>query len=364
MSTIKLLSEYQLGSVLLKNRIVISPMCQYSAKEGFANDWHLTHLGARAVGGAGLIIQEATAIVPEGRITYADLGIWKDEHIAPLRRIVDFVHQQGSKIGIQLAHAGRKASAEKPWDGGNKISPKEKNGWQTVAPSAISFKEGEPLPDELTLSEIKQIIQSFQDAALRVIKAGYDVIELHAAHGYLLHEFYSPISNHRTDEYGGSFENRIRLTIDVVKAVQQVWGEKKPLIVRISATDWVEDGWNINDSIKLAVELKKLGVHLIDTSTGGNILAKIPVKSGYQVPFAAEIRQKANIPTGAVGLITTPQQAEEILQQERADLIFIARESLRNPNFPLYAAYILKDENTTPWPKQYERAYPNHGEWK
>lgn len=360
---IKLLSPYTLANITLKNRIVISPMCQYSAEDGIANDWHLTHYGARAIGGAGLIIQEATAISTEGRISHGDLGIWNQEQIAPLKRIVNFVKQQGTKMGVQLSHAGRKASVQKPWEGRTKINPKDMNGWQTYAPSAIPFSEGEALPEALTLQQIQQIIQDFKDATVRAIEVGYDVIEIHAAHGYLLHQFYSPLSNKRKDIYGGSFENRIRLTLEVVEAIQEVWGKEKPLLVRISATDWTDGGWDIEDSLRLSAKLKDLGIHLIDTSTGGNVLANIPIKPGYQVPFSFEIRNKIKIPTAAVGLISTPQQAEEILQNEEADLIFIARESIRNPQFPLYAAYVLQDKSIYSWPKQYERAYPTHGEW-
>lgn len=359
-----LLSPYQMGNVTLKNRIVISPMCQYSASEGLAGDWHLAHYGARAIGGAGLIIQEATAVVAEGRITHADLGIWSDVQIGPLKRIVDFAHKQGAAMGIQLAHAGRKGSTERPWEGRNKLAPGAPNGWQTVGPSAIPFQEGEYAPAELSLEGIRQIISDFRQAASRAQQAGYDVIEIHAAHGYLLHQFYSPLSNHRTDGYGGNFENRIRLTLEVIAAVQEVWGKEQPLIVRISATDWLEGGWTLDDSLKLAQEIKRLGVHLIDTSSGGNVLANIPVKAGYQVPFASAIRTQVGIPTGAVGLISTPEQAESILQAGDADLIFIARESLRNPHFPLYAAYVLGDEAGTKWPAPYERGYPTHGEWK
>lgn len=274
------------------------------------------------------------------------------------------MHQHGAKMGIQLAHAGRKASAEKPWGGGSKISPEQENGWQTLAPSAIPFGEGEPLPAELSGDDIRGIVSDFRSAAERALQAGYDLIEVHAAHGYLLHEFYSPLSNRRSDHYGGSFENRIRLTLEVVEAVQQVWGKERPLIVRISATDWVEGGWTLDDSLKLAARLKEAGVHLIDTSSGGNALADIPVGPGYQVSFASEIRKRVQIPVSAVGLITTPRQAEDILQRGDADLIMIARESLRNPDFPLYAAHVLGDEDSTRWPEQYARAYPAHGEWK
>ena len=358
-----LLSSYKLGDITLNNRIVISPMCQYSAVDGLANDWHLVHLGSRAVGGAGLILQEATAISPEGRISYGDLGIWEDKHIEPLKRIVDFVHQQGSRMGVQLAHAGRKASCEKSWDGGAQITPENENGWVTKAPSAIPFDSGDVPPKEMTLSDIEDSLNNFRAAAKRALEVGYDVIELHAAHGYLLHQFYSPLSNKRSDQYGGSFENRVRFTLEAVKAIQEVWGKERALMVRISATDWTEGGWTLEDSVKLAALLKQLGVHLVDTSTGGNVLADIPAKPNYQVPFAAEIRKQADIHTGAVGLINTPQQAEAILQAGEADLILIARESLRSPYFPLYAAHVLEGNSVEKWPNQYERAYPVHGEW-
>lgn len=358
-----LLSSFQLGNITLNNRIVISPMCQYCATDGRANDWHLVHLGARAVGGAGLIMQEATAISPEGRISYGDLGIWEDQQVEPLKRIVDFIHDQGGKIGIQLAHAGRKASCEKPWNGGGQIAPDHKNGWESIAPSAIAFNNGKHVPKAMSLADIQLIRKNFKNAAQRALEAGYDVIELHAAHGYLLHQFYSPLSNKREDHYGGSFENRIRLTLEAVDAIQEVWGKQRPLLVRLSATDWTKGGWSIEDSVKLALILKSMGVHLIDTSSGGNVIAEIPARPNYQVPFAAQIRKQVDIPTGAVGLINTPVQAEEILQKEQADLIFIARESLRSPYFPLYAAHVLEGNTIEKWPKQYQRAYPAHGEW-
>lgn len=357
-----LLSPLTIGNTTFRNRIAISPMCQYSAADGYANNWHLVHLGSRATGGAGLVMQEATAVLPEGRISYGDLGLWKDEHIAQLQQIVAFIHAQGAKAGIQLAHAGRKASCELTWNGGEQIAPADENGWVTVGPSALPFKAGEAAPKALDQQGIDRIIAAFVEAAKRAKTIGYDVLELHAAHGYLLHQFFSPLSNQRTDHYGGSFENRVRLTLEVTDAVKEVWGDDKVLFVRISATDWTEGGWTVEDSVALAALLKDRGVHLIDTSSGGNVpKASIPAMPGYQVDFAAAIKAKTDILTGAVGLITSPQQAEEILQRKQADLIFIARESLRNPNFPLYAAYTLGDEIS--WPKQYERAIPTHGEW-
>lgn len=353
----KLLSPLKIKDITFKNRIVISPMCQYSSEDGFANNWHLVHLGARAIGGAALIIQEATAVLPEGRITYGDMGLWKDEHITKQKEIVDFIHQQGALAGIQLAHAGRKASCEKPWNGGAQIPSAKTNGWQTVSASALAFKEGLEPPVALDQPAIKNIIDAFAAATKKAKIIGYDVVEIHAAHGYLIHQFYSPLSNKRADEYGGSFENRIRLLLEITEAVKKEWGDEKPLFVRISATDWTESGWTIEDSVKLSIALKQKGVDLIDTSSGGNVPhAKIPGTPGYQTPFAAQIKKEANILTGAIGLITTPQQAEEILQSEKADLIIIARESLRNPNFPLYAASVLHDD--IKWKVQYERAKP------
>ncbi|RZK19618.1 MAG: NADPH dehydrogenase NamA [Pedobacter sp.] len=350
----KLFSPFTIKDVTLKNRIVISPMCQYSAVDGFANDWHLVHLGSRAVGGAGLIIQEATAVVPEGRITHADLGIWKDEHVEKLKQIVSFIHENGAIAGIQLAHAGRKASCDLPWNGGEQLTESE-NSWTIVGPSAIPFKQGQQAPHELSISEIQDIVFAFRAAAKRALDAGYKVVEVHAAHGYLLHEFFSPLSNTRTDVYGGSFENRIRLVIDVVEAVQSVWPENLPIFVRISATDWTENGWNENDSLQLSAVLKDRGVDLIDASSGGNVPdAFIPAGPNYQVPFADKIRNEIGIYTGAVGVIVDAQQAEDILQEDKADLIFIARESLRDAYFPTHAAQILGDD--VEWPNQYVRA--------
>lgn len=350
----KLFEPLHLKSITLKNRIVVSPMCEYSSEDGFANDWHLVHLGSRAVGGAGLIITEATAVTAEGRITPFDLGIWKDEHITQLKRIAAFIHQQGSVAGIQLAHAGRKASCVQPWKGGHQLS-KTEGGWDVKAPSAIPFKENKVNTVAISKEDIHTIVSDFKAAAERSLKAGFQLIEIHAAHGYLLHQFLSPLSNQRTDEYGGSFDNRIRLLIEVTQAIQSVWPEKLPLVVRISATDWVESGWNDGDSVLLAKELKRLGVDLIDCSSGGNIsYAKIPAQPGYQVPFAEKIKKEVQIPTGAVGLITTAKQAEEILQNEQADLILLAREFLRDPYFPLHAAKELNED--IEWPVQYLRA--------
>jgi len=348
-----LFSPIKIKNIEFKNRVVVSPMCEYSSEDGFANNWHLVHLGSRAVGGAALIITEATAISPEGRISYADLGIYKDEHITKLKEITDFIHQHGSVAGIQLAHAGRKASHEVPWKGNAQIPAEEPNGWQTYGASAIPFSEGQQPPVELDKAGIEQVKADFKAAALRALQAGFKVIELHGAHGYLLHQFYSPLSNQRTDEYGGSFENRIRLLLEVIDTVKEVWPEENPLFVRLSATDWTEGGWTIDDSIKLVNILKDKGVDFIDTSSGGNVLARIPLKPGYQVEFAEAIR-KTGILTGAVGLITTPTQADEIIQTGEADMVIIAREMLRDPYFPLHAAHALGHD--VKWPVQYERA--------
>ena len=335
--------------------MVVSPMCMYSSIDGFANDFHLVHLGSRAVGGFGLIIQEATAVSPEGRITHGDMGLWKDEHIEKAKQMVDFIHSQNALIGIQLAHAGRKASHHLPKDGAKKIAPNLKNGWQTVSASALPFREGEPIPVALDAEGIEKVKNDYAAATRRAEKAGYDVVEIHAAHGYLFHQFYSPLANKRNDEYGGSFENRIRFLLEVTKIVRKEWPDEKPLFVRISATDWTEGGWTIQDSVKLSGELKKLGVDLIDTSSGGNVpKATIPTEPGYQVPFAAQIKKEANILTGAVGQITTAEQSEAILREGSADLILYARESLRQPYFALHGAKELNED--IDWPLQYERA--------
>jgi 2,4-dienoyl-CoA reductase-like NADH-dependent reductase (Old Yellow Enzyme family) len=340
-------------NITLKNRIVVSPMCQYSSVDGFANDWHLVHLGSRAVGGSALVFTEATAVSPEGRITADDLGIWKDEHIPFLKRIADFIKEQNSFPGIQLAHAGRKASHLSPWKGRRFLNENE-GAWQTLAPSAIAFKEGEPLPKEMSREEIHQLVKDFASATKRAVEAGFEVFEIHGAHGYLINEFLSPLSNHRDDEYGGSFENRIRLLLDIVNEMRNVIKEQ-PLFVRISATEWVENGWDENDSVNLAKILKEIGVDVIDCSTGGNSAEqKIPVHPLYQVPFSEKIKKESGILTAAVGMITTAQEAEKILEEQKADLIIMARQLLREPYFPLHAAKELAVD--LPWPLQYERA--------
>jgi len=330
-------------------------MCEYSSDDGFANDWHLVHLGSRAVGGAGLVFTEASAVLPEGRITPNDLGVWKDEHIAALARIVDFLHGQGARAAIQLAHAGRKASMQRPWDGERLLLPAE-GGWNdVVAPSSVAFRADYAEPQELDLAGINRVTQAFCVATSRAVKAGFDVVEIHAAHGYLLHEFLSPLSNKRTDAYGGSFDNRIRLLVETVDAVRLVLPAEMPLFVRISATEWTEGGWDVDDSVALARVLKEHGVDLIDTSSGGNVAgAKIPTGPGYQAPFAERIRREAGIATAAVGQITEAAQAEEIVKGGQADLVLLAREMLRDPYWPLHAAEELGVDVS--WPAQYLRA--------
>jgi 2,4-dienoyl-CoA reductase-like NADH-dependent reductase (Old Yellow Enzyme family) len=328
-------------------------MCQYSCENGFATDWHLVHLGSRAVGGAGLVTMEATAVSAEGRISPQDHGIWLDAHIPMLRRITDFIRAQGSLAGVQLAHAGRKASTFRPWDGDGAV-PIVQGGWKEVfAPSAIPFNAKYPQPIALDTAGIRKVVSDFTNAARRAREAGFDLIEIHSAHGYLLHEFLSPLSNHRTDEYGGSFENRTRLLIEIVRAVRT----ESPLFVRISATDWAEGGWDADQSVALAKLLKNEGVDLIDTSSGGLVPnAKIPVAPGFQVPFAERIRKETGIATGAVGLITEPKQADDIIRNEQADIVLLAREFLRDPYWPLHAAEALRQPIS--WPVQYERAAP------
>ena len=349
-----LFQPIKIKSKEFKNRIAVSPMCMYSSKDGFSNNWHLVHLGSRAVGGAGLVISEATAVSPEGRITPDDLGIWKDEHIAGLKEITDFIKQHDSVPGIQLAHAGRKAAHSSPWKGGKPV-PEEDGGWIPVGPSAIPFSEEDVKPTALDGEGVKKVIADFRKASKRAKEAGFEVVEIHAAHGYLLHEFLSPLSNQRNDRYGGSFENRTRLLLEVTHAVKEEWPEDLPLLVRISATDWAEGGWNEEESVRLAKILKENGVDLVDCSSGGLVpYAKIPVEKGYQIKFAEKIKKEAGIATAAVGLITTPQEAEDIVKKGQADLVLLAREFLRSPYFPLEAAKELgADVN---WPSQYERA--------
>lgn len=348
-----LFSPLTIKNITLKNRLVVSPMCQYSAVDGFANDWHLVHLGSRAVGGAGLVIQEATAVTAEGRISYGDVGIWKDEHIATLQKITWFIKNNGAVPGIQLAHAGRKASCEIPWLGGGQIK-EGAHHWQTVAPSPIPFQQGDGIPHELTTAEIKEIVQHFKLAAGRALKAGYEVIEIHAAHGYLINSFLSPLTNQRSDAYGGSFDNRIRFLLEIIDAIHTVWPATLPVFVRISASDWKEGGWTIADSVQLATVLQTKNIDLIDCSSGGVVPdATIAAGPGYQVPFAEAVK-KTGMLTGAVGIITKADQAETILQSNQADLIFMAREFLRDPYFPLHAAKQLGSDVV--WAKQYERA--------
>jgi 2,4-dienoyl-CoA reductase-like NADH-dependent reductase (Old Yellow Enzyme family) len=350
-----LFDPLKLRGMEFANRIVVSPMCQYSCTEGLANDWHFVHLGSRAVGRAAAVIAEATAITADSRISPQDLGIWKDAHIEPLRRVFSFVADQGSVPGIQLAHAGRKASTNQPWNGGKPITPAQ-GGWTPIfAPSALAFAEGYQVPQALTVAEIGATVDAFAAAACRAHAAGAKLIELHSAHGYLLHSFLSPLSNQRTDQYGGSFGNRIRIVCDVVTAVRKVWPEQYPLWVRISATDWTEGGWTVEESVELAGTLKPLGVDLIDCSSGGNVArAKIPVGPGYQVAFAERIRREAAIATGAVGMITDPTQADQIIRSAQADVVIMARQFLRDPYWPLLAAHALGQD--IQWPQQYDRA--------
>ncbi|HUJ33396.1 MAG TPA: NADH:flavin oxidoreductase/NADH oxidase [Candidatus Acidoferrum sp.] len=352
----QIFDELPIRSFTLSNRIVVSPMCQYSSTDGFANDWHLVHLGSRAVGGVALVIAEATAVTPEGRISPNDLGIWKDEHIEPLARITKFIRGQKVLPGIQIAHAGRKASTPRPWEGSGSI-PKAKGGWTPVAPSDIPFDEHHAHPVALDEAGIRRLIEAFAAAAGRALAAGFQVLEIHGAHGYLIHEFLSPVSNLRTDSYGGSFDNRTRFLREVVSAVRRVWPESHPLFVRISASDWVEEGWEINQSIDLVRQLIPLGVDVIDCSSGGIVPGvHIPARPGFQVPFAKEIRDATGILTAAVGLIDTPALADEILNRGDADLVVLARELLRHPYWPLDVARQLGFRVS--WPVQYLRAAP------
>jgi 2,4-dienoyl-CoA reductase-like NADH-dependent reductase (Old Yellow Enzyme family) len=348
-----LLSPASIRGVTLKNRIVVSPMCQYCARDGLADDWHLVHLGSRAVGGAGLVFTEATAVVPEGRITPGDLGLWDEGQVEPLARIARFLDRMGAAPGIQLAHAGRKGSCLPPWEGGGRLPP-ERGGWPTVAPSPIPFNEGDPPPRPLDQAGIEAVVAAFGDAARRAIRAGFKVVEIHSAHGYLLHEFLSPLSNHRTDRYGGSLENRMRLPLEVAEHLRGILPGEMPLFVRISATDWVEGGWDLDQSIVLSRQLKALGVDLVDASSGALVpKARIPVGHNYQVPFAAAIRAEAKIMTGAVGLIVAPEQAQEIVTSGAADLVFLAREMLREPYWAIKAEMALNEEPGWPVPYGY-----------
>jgi 2,4-dienoyl-CoA reductase-like NADH-dependent reductase (Old Yellow Enzyme family) len=350
-----LFSSLKIRNVKLKNRIAVSPMCQYSSNNGFPTDWHLVHLGSRAVGGAGLIFTEATAISPEGRISPDDAGIWNDDQAGAYKKITTFIKSQKAVPGIQLAHAGRKASTYSPWKGSGKV-PIEDGGWQTLAPSPIPFSENFPIPKEMNENDIRIVVEQFSKAAERSIEAGFEVIELHFAHGYLVHEFYSLVSNKRKDSYGGSLENRCRFAIEISESVRKTIPDQTPLFVRISSTDWIEIGWDIDQSVQLAKWLKAEGVDLIDCSSGGNIPnAKIATAPGYQIPFSERIKREAEILTGGVGLITQAEQAEEIIKTEKADIVLLAREMLRDPNFALHAAKKL-NVDLEDFPKQYLRA--------
>lgn len=349
-----LFSALKQRGVTLRNRIVVSPMCQYSSEDGFANDWHLVHLTTRALGGAALVFTEATAVTPEGRISPEDLGIWKDEHIDPLRRIAALVRSHGAVCGMQLAHAGRKAATAAPWKGNKPIAMGD-GGWEVVGPSAMAFAEGYPTPHEMTRAEIAGTVEAFAAGARRALAAGFQVVEIHAAHGYLIHEFLSPLSNHRSDGYGGSRENRMRLLCEVIEAVRAVWPDTLPVWVRISATEWVEGGWDGGDSVALAERIAPLGVDMLDCSSGGNVPhVKIPAGPGYQTPFAARVRRETRMPAAAVGMITAPAQADHIIRTGQADAVVLARELLRHPYWPLHAARRLGHE--IEWPVQYQRA--------
>jgi 2,4-dienoyl-CoA reductase-like NADH-dependent reductase (Old Yellow Enzyme family) len=351
---IDLLSPLTIRRVTLRNRIVMSPMCQYVAAEGLADDWHLVHLGSRAVGGVALVMVEATAVTRDGRISPGDLGIWGEQHVEPLARIARFVHSQGAVAGIQLAHAGRKASCEPPWKGGASLKTAAAGGWAVVGPSPVPFSEGDPVPVPLDEAGIEGIVAAFEAAGRRALTAGFRVIEIHAAHGYLLHEFLSPLSNRRTDRYGGSLENRMRLPLRVAERLRRVVPAELPLFVRLSATDWADGGWDAEQSVVLARHLKDLGVDLIDVSSGGLVpKARIPVAKGYQVPLARKIRDEAGIMTGAVGLITEPRHADEIVTGGDADLVFVARELLREPYWALKAQHELGAEPSWPTPYGY-----------
>ncbi len=351
-----LFDPFTIRGVTLRNRIGVSPMCQYSYRDGFSNEWQLVHLGARAAGGAGLIITEASAVEARGRITPYDVGLWSDAHIEPLARVTRFLKERGAVAGIQIAHAGRKACTDRPWDGGKPIPPGDPRAWQAVGPSSLPFAEGHQVPHELSADEIREVRKAFCDAAARALEAGFEWLEIHGAHGYLIHSFYSPLSNRRTDEYGGSFDNRIRFLLETVRAVRPVWPESLPLTVRISGTDWVEGGWMVEEAVQLASRLKQEGVDLIDCSAGGNVAtAPAPVGASYQVPISEAIRRGADIPTATVGLITEPMQADEIIRNNRADVVLLGRAMLRDPQWALHAAQSLKQP--APVPSQYLRAF-------
>lgn len=357
MSGARLFSPLRLRELEFKNRIFVSPMCQYSAVDGMPTDWHLVHLGSRAVGGAALVMTEATAVSPEGRITPYDTGIWSREQAAEFRKIAGFLRQHGAVAGLQIAHAGRKASTDAPWRGGKPLDTGS-GGWQPVAPSAVPFAEGYAVPREMTEADMEGVRAAFAASARHGREAGFEVVEVHMAHGYLLHEFLSPLTNRRTDAFGGTLENRLRFPVSVARAVRAEWPERLPVFVRVSATDWVEGGWDLPQTVALARELKTLGIDMVDCSSGGTVpYAVVPAGPGFQAPFAAAVRREAGIATGAVGLITEPEQAERILSTGMADAILIGREFLRDPYWPLHAASTLGVD--VPWPSQYERAKPS-----
>ena len=353
-STVKLFEEYKIREITMRNRLWVSPMCMYSSENGFPNDWHLVHLGSRAVGGAGLVCVEATAVSPEGRISPADSGIWLDEHVPAFSRLTRFIKANGAVPAIQIAHAGRKASTAVPWDGGKMVAP-DSGGWDVVAPSSIAFSPDYPVPREMDERDIQKVTSDFSDAARRAVESGFEVIEVHAAHGYLLHEFLSPLSNDRTDDYGGSLENRMRLPLKVAETVRAAVPGDLPVFVRISATDWADGGWDLSQSIEFAKNLKDIGIDLIDCSSGGLVANdQITLGAGYQVPFAEAIRHEAGIATVAVGMITEARQAEDILRNEQADAVMVAREFLRDPYFAFTAASELGGDVHVP--RQYGRA--------
>jgi len=349
-----LFQPLRLREVTLRNRIAVSPMCQYSAREGSPTDWHLVHLGSRAVGGAGLVLAEASAVSPEGRISPDDTGLWSEAHVEAWAPIARFVEEQGAVAGIQLAHAGRKASTDAPWRGGRPVG-EDAGGWRPVGPSPLAFADGYPVPRELSAGEIEAVVGAFRDSARRAEEAGFRLVEIHMAHGYLLHQFLSPLTNRRSDAYGGSIENRMRFPLEVARAVREAFPVERPVFARVSATDWVEGGWDLEQSVAFAVELREAGVDLVDCSSGGTVPdARVPLAPGYQVPVAAAIRERARIATGAVGLLTEPAQAEAIVAEGEADLVLLARQMLRDPYWPLHAARALGAEAR--WPVQYLRA--------